>query len=93
VGVWPVSVGHPCIGCTEPDLLFKTTIAEKVQIHDPTPFDSYAPAVVNAKGKGADPVTTGIAGIGLGLAVGVGAMMARKFPKTPKVPAPRDHRE
>jgi hydrogenase small subunit len=93
VGVWPVSVGHPCIGCTEPDLLFKTTIAEKVQIHDPTPFDSYAPAVVNTKGKGADPVTTGIAGIGLGLAVGAGAMMARKFPKTPKVPAPRDHRE
>lgn len=31
VGVWPVSVGHPCIGCTEPDILFKKPIAEKLQ--------------------------------------------------------------
>ena len=80
VGAWPVSIGHPCIGCTEPDILFKTSIAEKVQIHDPTPFDSYAPVDGGKKGKGADPLTTAIVGLAAGAALGAGAMMAKKLP-------------
>ena len=80
VGVWPVSVGHPCIGCTEPDILFKKNISDKVQIHDPTPFDSYAPVSQKEKGKGADPITTGIVGLAAGVALGAGAMLARKLP-------------
>ena len=79
-GVWPVSVGHPCIGCTEPDLLFKTAIADKVQIHEPTPFDAYAPISVKQMGKGPDPLTTGLAGLGLGAAIGAGAMLAKRLP-------------
>lgn len=82
VGAWPVSVGHPCIGCTEPDILFKKAIAEKVQIHEPTPFDSYAPVDLKAKGKGPDPLTTGIVGLAAGAALGGGAMLARKLPGT-----------
>ena len=81
VGVWPVSVGHPCIGCTEPDLLFKKAIAEKVQIHEPTPFDSYAPVDLKEKGKGPDPLTTGFVGLAAGVALGAGAMLAKKLPK------------
>lgn len=84
VGVWPVSVGHPCIGCTEPDVLFHLPLEEKVPIHEPTPFDGYAPAVVKQKGKGADPVTTGLAGLGAGLALGAGLMMAKKLPHPPQ---------
>jgi hydrogenase small subunit len=80
VGVWPVSVGHPCIGCTEPDILFKKAIAEKVQIHEPTPFDSYAPVDLKSKGKGADPLTTGLVGLAAGAALGAGAMLAKKLP-------------
>ena len=80
VGVWPVSVGHPCIGCTEPNLLFKTAIADKVQIHVPTPFDSYAPVKLLDKGKGPDPLTTGILGLAAGAAIGAGVMMAKKLP-------------
>lgn len=80
VGAWPVSVGHPCIGCTEPDILFKTTIAEKVQIHDPTPFDSYAPVDIGKKGKGADPVTTGLVGAAAGAALTAAALMVKKLP-------------
>lgn len=80
VGAWPVSIGHPCIGCTEPDLLFKTSIAEKVQIHEPTPFDSYAPVDLGKKGKGADPVTTAVVGVAAGVALGVGAVMAKRLP-------------
>jgi hydrogenase small subunit len=84
VGVWPVGIGHPCIGCTEPDVLFKLSLEEKVQIHEPTPFEGYAPAVVKQKGKGADPVTTGLAGLGAGLAIGVGIMMSKKLPHPPQ---------
>lgn len=80
VNVWPVSVGHPCIGCTEPDILFKTAIADKVQIHEPTPFDSYAPIDMKDKGKGPDPLTTGVIGLAAGIAVGAGVMMAKKLP-------------
>ena len=77
---WPVGIGHPCIGCTEPDLLFKTAIADKVQIHEPTPFDSYAPVDLKDKGKGPHPLTTGVIGLAAGAAIGVGAMMAKKLP-------------
>lgn len=80
VGVWPVSVGHPCIGCTEPDIMFNMTIADKVQIHEPTPFDSYAPVDLREKGTGASPLTTGLLGLAAGAALGAGAMMAGKLP-------------
>ncbi|HEX8960672.1 MAG TPA: hydrogenase small subunit [Geobacteraceae bacterium] len=80
VGVWPVSAGHPCIGCTEPDILFKKAIADKVQIHEPTPFDSYAPVDLKDKGKGPDPLTTGVLGLAAGAALGAGAMLAKKLP-------------
>jgi hydrogenase small subunit len=83
VGAWPVSIGHPCIGCTEPDIAFRLAIEDKVQIHEPTPFDGYAPAVVKQKGKGADPVTTGLAGLGAGFALGAALLMARKLPHPP----------
>jgi len=80
VGAWPVSIGHPCIGCTEPDVLFKTAIAEKVQIHEPTPFDGYPPVDTGKKGKGASPLTTAVVGLAAGVALGAGAMLAKKLP-------------
>ncbi len=79
-GVWPVSIGHPCIGCTEPDILFKKAIAEKVQIHEPTPFDAYATATPKEKGKGPNPIATGVLGLIAGAALGAGAMLARSLP-------------
>ena len=80
-GVWPVAAGHPCIGCTEPDVLFKTAIADKLPIHEPTPFDSYAPIELKEKGKGPDPLTTGLLGLAAGAALGAGAMIARALPE------------
>ena len=81
-GVWPVSIGHPCIGCTEPEILFKLAIEDKVQIHEPTPFDGYAPVNLKEKGKGPDPLTTGLVGLAAGAAIGAGAMFARKLPNS-----------
>lgn len=91
IGVWPVSMGHPCIGCTEPDLLFKLPIDAKVQIHDPTPFDSYAPANLKEKGKGPHPVTTGLVGLAAGAAIGAAAMFAKKLPDTVEPAESDDH--
>lgn len=91
IGVWPVSIGHPCIGCTEPEVLFKLPIAEKVQIHDPKPFDNYAPAKLKEKGKGPDPVTTGLVGLAAGVAIGAGAMFAKKLPSQVEPGATKDH--
>ncbi len=91
VGVWPVSMGHPCIGCTEPDILFKLPIDEKVQIHDPTPFDSYAPANLKEKGKGPHPLTTGLVGLAAGAVIGAGAMFAKKLPASVEPDEPNHH--
>ncbi|UOD35427.1 hydrogenase small subunit [Deferribacteraceae bacterium V6Fe1] len=81
VGVWPVSVGHPCIGCTEPSILFKKSIAEKVQIHEPTPPDTYPTTDAKERGKGADPLTTAAVGVVAGAALGAGAVLSKKLPK------------
>ena len=53
---------------------------EKVQIHEPTPFDSYAPVELKEKGKGPDPLTTGVVGLAAGAALGAGVMLAKKLP-------------
>ncbi|WP_298438753.1 hydrogenase small subunit [Geobacter sp.] len=79
-GVWPVSVGHPCIGCTEPEILFRKPIAEKLQIHLPTPPDTYAPTDLGEKGPGVSPLATGVVGIAGGVALGAGAMLTKKLP-------------
>lgn len=81
VGVWPVSVGHPCIGCTEPDVMFHLSIFDKVQVHNPTPPDFYPNANPESRGKGADPLTTGIVGLIGGAAIGASAMVAANLPK------------
>ncbi|MDR0454334.1 MAG: hydrogenase small subunit [Deferribacteraceae bacterium] len=70
---WPVSIGHPCIGCTE-QLVFNTTIAEKVQIVDPTSPAWFPPAKLPYQGKPAGIISAvvvgGIAGAALGYAAG-----------------------
>lgn len=91
VGVWPVSIGHPCIGCTEPDIAFRLPIADKVQIHEPTPFESYASVDVRAKGKGPSAVTTGVVGLAAGAAIGAAAMFARQLPRAEEQPPAHGH--
>lgn len=80
VGVWPVSMGHPCIGCTEPDVMFHTSIYDKVQIHEVTPPDFYPNANPAPRGKGADPLTTGVIGMVAGAALASSAILAKRLP-------------
>jgi hydrogenase small subunit len=91
-GVWPVSIGHPCIGCTEPDVLFQMPVAAKVPVQEPTPFTAFAPTDAGAKGRGPDPLATGLAGALVGVGAGAAAMLSRKLPdrSTPEEPEPHE---
>lgn len=81
MNVWPVSIGHPCIGCADANIAFNLSIFDKVQVHNPTPPDFYPNAQpVGKQGKGADPLTTGVVGMFAGAAVAVSAMLAKKLP-------------
>ncbi|MBI2389160.1 MAG: hydrogenase small subunit [Deltaproteobacteria bacterium] len=82
-GAWPVGCGHPCIGCTEKGIGFEKPIhalAELLSVTPPTQFARPA----EPQGKGSTLATVGtVAAIG-GLAVGIGAKIARNL---------GDHRE
>ncbi|MFO1502126.1 MAG: hydrogenase small subunit [Verrucomicrobiota bacterium] len=79
-GVWPVSIGHPCAGCTERDVAFNLALAEKVPLKEPTPFEGFASVEASHKGKGPDALTTGLLGVAAGMAVTAGAMFAKRLP-------------
>ncbi len=76
VGTWPIGNGHPCIGCTEARIGFKTAIHDTVEIERPTPPDSYPP--VEEVRHGIGPAAAGIAGLVGGALVGAGYMAAKK---------------
>ncbi len=44
------------------------------------PLTADAPVNLLDKGKGPDPLTTGILGLAAGAAIGAGVMMAKKLP-------------
>lgn len=74
---WPVGTGHPCFGCTEPEVGFKVALHETVPIINPTPFANMPPP----RGGVGDvsPLAVGVAGGLAGAAVGAGVMAAVKL--------------
>jgi hydrogenase small subunit len=76
-GAWPVGIGHPCVGCTEQAVAFRTPLFEVVPIHNATPPSTYAP-VVAEHGKLSIPAALG-AGAALGALAGAAAVSAGKF--------------
>ncbi len=74
---WPIGIGHPCIGCTEQALLWRTSVVETVEIEHPTPPDTYPPA--HAEHGGVSPAATGLAGLAAGALLGAGAAYARRL--------------
>ena len=79
-GVWPVGIGHPCVGCTERSLAFRMPMHATVEIERPTPPDSYPP--INADRGGVSPAAVGVAGLTIGALLGAGAMAAKKLGET-----------
>ncbi|NJD61385.1 MAG: hydrogenase small subunit [Deltaproteobacteria bacterium] len=79
VGAWPIGIGHPCIGCTEPSVAFRVPLHTTVEIDRPTPPDVFAP-IVQPHGV-VSPVATGVAGLVAGALAGAGLVAARKLGK------------
>jgi len=74
-GVWPVGIGHPCVGCTEAAIAFRVPLHDTVAIEHPTPPDTYPP-IVERQGS-ISPATTGAVGFLAGVTVGATAVVAR----------------
>ena len=87
-GAWPIGVGHPCVGCTEEHLLWRTAIHDTIDIERPTPPTTYAP--VTPDKTGVDPVATGVGGLVGGLLLGAGLVAAKKLGDDPGPPEPPD---
>jgi hydrogenase small subunit len=76
-GAWPIGIGHPCVGCTEQKVAFRTPMFEVVPIHDATPPSSYAP-VTAGEGKISIPAALVVGGA-LGALAGAGIVASKKF--------------
>ncbi len=76
---WPVSVGHPCVGCTE-RLIFNTKIADKVQIYDPASPAWFPPSKPVAQGKPMGAIGAAVVGAVAGAAIGYAAGKGSALP-------------
>jgi hydrogenase small subunit len=66
---WPVSIGHPCVGCTE-RLIFNTAIADKAVVVDPDAPSWFPPAKPVYQGKPAGVIGAAVVGLVAGGAIG-----------------------
>jgi hydrogenase small subunit len=82
VDAWPIGIGHPCVGCTEQKLLWRTAIHETVEIERPLPPDTYAP--VAAAHRGMSAAATGFGGLVAGALVGAGWAASKKLSGAPE---------
>lgn len=81
-GTWPVGCGHPCIGCTEQGVGFTKPIHALANLLTVTPPTQFArPAERQGQGATLATVAT-VAAVG-GLAVGVGARIAKNLGNRP----------
>ncbi len=77
VGAWPIGIGHPCVGCTEKNLLWRTAIHETVNIEHPTAPAHY-PELEPRSGR-VSPIATGVGGLLVGAGLGAGFMLSKKL--------------
>jgi hydrogenase small subunit len=77
VGAWPIGTGHPCVGCTEQSMLWRTAIHDTVEVDRPTPPDTYPP--IHAPQGKTSAVAAGIVGVVGGALLGAGWMAAKKL--------------
>ena len=76
VGAWPIGTGHPCVGCTEQAMLWRTAIHDTVEVDRPTPPDTYPP--IHAPQGKTSAVAAGLAGVVGGALLGAGWAAAKK---------------
>jgi hydrogenase small subunit len=82
-GSWPVGCGHPCIGCTEQGVGFTKPIHALANLLTVTPPTLFAPPAAD-QGTGSTLATVAtVAAVG-GLAIGVGARLAKNIGNPPE---------
>jgi hydrogenase small subunit len=80
---WPVSIGHPCIGCTE-EHIFNTTIDYKVPIVDPASPSWFPPTEAKPQGKPMEAIGALAVGAVAGAALGYAAGKGKHLPEDKK---------
>ncbi len=76
-GAWPIGIGHPCIGCTEQEIVFNVPIHTNLPIERPTAPMAY-PTVSATKGE-VSAIAAGLGGAVLGAVAGAGYVASRKL--------------
>ncbi|WED21719.1 hydrogenase 2 small subunit [Vibrio sp. JC009] len=82
-GIWPVGIGHPCIGCNEKDIGFTKGIHQLANVRNPTP-PAQLPEVGTPVGESASPGASALLGGIGGLAAGVSLMTVRELTRQHK---------
>jgi len=77
-GIWPVGIGHPCIGCNEKDVGFSKGIHQLANVELPTP-PAQVPEVGKQVGVSATPGAAALLGGVAGIAAGVSLMTVREL--------------
>ena len=77
VGAWPIGIGHPCVGCTEQKLLWRTAIHETIDPEKLTPSAGYPP--LHPDRGPVSPVATGLVGLIGGGLIGAGIVASKKL--------------
>jgi hydrogenase small subunit len=77
-GAWPIGVGHPCFGCTEQKVAFRVPLHQTVEPERLTAPAGLYPPIAAERGA-VSPLATGVAGLAVGAAVGVGYAASRRL--------------
>ena len=88
VGAWPIGVGHPCVGCTEPEIAFRVPMHQTATIARPTPPDTYPPVHAEHAG-GISPGAAATAGAVGGALITAAALTARRIARDDGPPEDR----
>ena len=81
-GAWPVGIGHPCVGCTEPEIAFRVPLHTTVPIEKPTaPMAN--PGVAPDRGQ-VSAIAAGTAGLVVGAIAAGGYVASRKLSGAPE---------
>lgn len=77
-GIWPVGIGHPCIGCNEKNVGFTKGIHQLAEVNRQTPPERL-PEVGESEGEGASNSASALLGGIAGLAAGVSIMTVKEL--------------
>ena len=76
-GAWPIGIGHPCIGCTEPEIAFKVPLHTTVPLEKPTAPMAY-PGLATPRGE-VSAVAVAVAGLAVGAIAAGGYVASRQL--------------